>query len=141
MFELFYKRVILLKFFPLKPQIRTSGSLAYHNIPHDIHLARGILSGIRPKIPTHVPKLIAELIITCWNTEPVKRLSSKEIFNIIDAWNNENDESVEIVAQTKEADEALKNIVISNTSTKKFYHYTLGSNLCKQGIKYSKYCR
>ncbi|RIB16908.1 hypothetical protein C2G38_2038178 [Gigaspora rosea] len=96
-----------------------SGFLAFHNVPHDITLAREICHGLRPKIPTHVPKFVAELIIKCWNVKPEERLSSKEIFDIIDAWNNEisNGESTEIVAQIKKADETLEKLLVSNASS------------------------
>ncbi|CAG8768840.1 3230_t:CDS:2, partial [Racocetra persica] len=49
-----------------------------------------------------------------------KRPSSKEIFNIIDTWNNEilNGESTEIVAQIKKADKILEKFLASNASSK-----------------------
>ncbi|CAG8820023.1 12785_t:CDS:1, partial [Racocetra fulgida] len=51
-----------------------SGHLAYYGIAHDVHLARNIYyHGLRPSIPTHIPKVIAELITECWDAQPDKR--------------------------------------------------------------------
>ncbi|CAG8844622.1 31683_t:CDS:1, partial [Racocetra persica] len=85
-----------------------SGIPAYNNITHDIKLQRNVYNGSRPSIPEHVPKLVAELIIKCWDDQPNKRPTSKEIYDIISIWNNDmSDDSSEIAAQIRKADEIL----------------------------------
>ncbi|RIB25610.1 kinase-like domain-containing protein, partial [Gigaspora rosea] len=58
-----------------------SGKLAFSDIPHDIRLMHKILHGLRPAIPSHVPKLIAKLIMKCWDTRPNNRPTSEEIYD------------------------------------------------------------
>ena len=41
----------------------------YNNIPHNHALAIKICKGLRPTISKDVPKLLAELIIKCWDAE------------------------------------------------------------------------
>ncbi|CAG8698847.1 17428_t:CDS:1, partial [Cetraspora pellucida] len=61
-----------------------SGLLAFNNTVHDINL---ICSGLRPEIPIHVPKLISDLIVKCWDAKPEKRPSSKELCKTLDELN------------------------------------------------------
>ncbi|CAG8510776.1 9816_t:CDS:10, partial [Cetraspora pellucida] len=88
-----------------------SGLRAYHNTLYDIQLSRKIFyDGLRPVIPKNVPKLVAKLIIKCWNIQPDKRPTSKVIYDTINTWYNEilDDKPTEIVAQIKEADKILE---------------------------------
>ncbi|CAG8476381.1 22167_t:CDS:2 [Cetraspora pellucida] len=50
---------------------------------HDINLMNNVYKGLRPNIPTHVPKPIAELIVKCWDAKPENRPSSEKLFEII----------------------------------------------------------
>ncbi|CAG8793477.1 19301_t:CDS:1, partial [Racocetra persica] len=90
-----------------------SGLLAFNDIQHDIELhLRFYYSGLRPSIPKYVPKLVSELIVKCWNAQPVQRPTAKEICDIINSWNN--DKSSEIIAQIMKADETFENLLISD---------------------------
>ncbi|RIB00729.1 kinase-like domain-containing protein [Gigaspora rosea] len=95
-----------------------SGLRAFHDISDNIQLQHKIYNGLRPSIPAHVPRLVTELIIKCWDPQPDKRLSSKEIYATINVWNNEitNNEFTELVAQIKKADEMLNDLSISTPS-------------------------
>ncbi|CAG8732490.1 11437_t:CDS:1, partial [Cetraspora pellucida] len=59
---------------------------AYNKIPYDIKLQRNIYNGLRQSIPKHVPQLVADTI---------------------SVWNNISDESSEIAAQVRKADEII----------------------------------
>ncbi|CAG8604534.1 12202_t:CDS:2 [Gigaspora margarita] len=65
--------------------------------------------GKRPIIPTHVPKLVAELINKCLNAQPNKRPTSEEVYETINIWYSEllKDESTAFVAQIKKAGETI----------------------------------
>ncbi|CAG8750581.1 8251_t:CDS:1, partial [Dentiscutata erythropus] len=95
-----------------------SGLLIHNDIPHDIHLAREIHRGLRPCIPSYVPNLVTELIIKCWDAQPNKRPTSKELYETTSIWINEilNDEAIEFVEQIKNADETLENCLKPNLS-------------------------
>ncbi|RHZ77513.1 hypothetical protein Glove_177g113 [Diversispora epigaea] len=56
-----------------------TGFAPYYNIPHDKDLAIQICNGLRPKIPFHVPKLIARLIMRCWDARVSHRPTFKEL--------------------------------------------------------------
>ncbi|CAG8604934.1 5433_t:CDS:2, partial [Racocetra fulgida] len=85
----------------------------FNDIPHDIDLQRKIYySGLRPSIPKYVPKLVFKLIVKCWNAQPDKRPTAKEICDTINSWNN--DKSSEIIAQIMKADETFENLLISD---------------------------
>ncbi|CAG8643916.1 655_t:CDS:1 [Racocetra fulgida] len=76
-----------------------------------------IYDGLRPIVPTNAPKLIKDLITKCWNDQPDKRPTSKEIFDIINTWNSNtlSDISTKIVKQIS-SDESNENILESNQS-------------------------
>ncbi|CAG8829282.1 22241_t:CDS:2, partial [Gigaspora rosea] len=96
-------------------------------------LVRFFYDGLRPDIPKHVPELVAKLITKCWDTQPGKRPSSKEIYDTINTWYNEilGDKSTEIIAQIKMADEVLEsNISISND-----YNVIIKEDQVKQNSK------
>ncbi|CAG8779801.1 18264_t:CDS:1, partial [Racocetra fulgida] len=96
-----------------------SGNLAFSDIPHDISLMHNILHGLRPAIPSHVPMLIAKLIMKCWDARPNNRPTSEKVYDILRIWNNDvsNDSSTEIVIQIKECEET------SNDLTKSVEYY------------------
>src|SRR5215213_10481721 len=50
----------------------------YHDIPHDQILTVGICQGLRPKISEDTPKLLANLIMKCWDAKVEIRLTAKE---------------------------------------------------------------
>ncbi|RIB29055.1 kinase-like domain-containing protein, partial [Gigaspora rosea] len=88
-----------------------SGIPIYHDIPHDIQLRRMIVfNNLRPIIPPSVPKLVQELIVKCWNAQPDKRPTSKDVFDTISMWNSDmfNDISTDIATQIN-SDETIEN--------------------------------
>ncbi|CAG8694089.1 13330_t:CDS:2 [Cetraspora pellucida] len=88
-----------------------SGLPAFHDFSDNIQLSRVIVfNGIRPSIPANVPNLVAELIIKCWNAQPDKRPTSREIYEALNKWNSEisSNKSTEIVTQIRKANEMLK---------------------------------
>ncbi|EXX51076.1 Kic1p [Rhizophagus irregularis DAOM 197198w] len=57
-----------------------TGLPPYCDIPHDQSLASGICKGLRPQSKDyHVPQLLLDLIEQCWNTDPLKRPSAKQL--------------------------------------------------------------
>ncbi|CAG8657182.1 16697_t:CDS:2 [Acaulospora morrowiae] len=62
--------------------------LTFTNVPHDEDLIRKISAGLRPVIPDDIPKFFAELIKMCWDAEPDKRPSMREVANILKYWRN-----------------------------------------------------
>src|SRR4051812_33608998 len=95
-----------------------SEEIPYHDIPHDQILTVGICRGLRPKISEDTPKLLADLIMKCWDAKPENRLTAKGLYQILSQWNiecgndgeGEIDENSEIYVQIKECREnKLKN--------------------------------
>ena len=63
-----------------------TGLPPYHDVPHGNDLAFNICQGLRPKIPSYVPKLLTKLIVECWDAQPEKRPTSKKLFTIVNKW-------------------------------------------------------
>ena len=57
----------------------TSGIPAFHNISHDFHLSLDICKGIRPEIIKGTIPEYAELMKRCWDNDPKKRPTAKEL--------------------------------------------------------------
>ncbi|PKC03274.1 kinase-like protein [Rhizophagus irregularis] len=55
----------------------------FNNQPHDHFLALDICRGLRPNIREETPTSLKELIIKCWDANPVNRPASKEILYIL----------------------------------------------------------
>ncbi|CAG8568519.1 5914_t:CDS:1 [Dentiscutata heterogama] len=47
-----------------------------------------IISGLHPKLISGTPKCYVDVMIRCWDADPLKRPSSTELLSIITAWNN-----------------------------------------------------
>src|SRR5437870_1107293 len=72
----------------------------YSNIPHDHGLAIKICKGLRPKISQDTPKLLADLIIKCWDSKVENRPTARELYQNLDKWKNERwDKNTEIFSQ------------------------------------------
>ncbi|UZO22489.1 uncharacterized protein OCT59_014851 [Rhizophagus irregularis] len=80
-----------------------SEEIQLNNILHDEFLVIKICKGFRPKISKDVPKLLANLIIKCWDAEIENRPTTKELYQILKKWNDEiiYDENSEIYFQIK----------------------------------------
>ncbi|RGB35127.1 kinase-like domain-containing protein, partial [Rhizophagus diaphanus] len=57
----------------------TTGCKPFDNIEHDHHLIYKILDGERPKITEDTPECYANLMKSCWDPDPKKRPSIKDI--------------------------------------------------------------
>ena len=80
----------------------------YNDIPHDHVLAIKICKGLRPKISKDTPKLLADLIMKCWDAKPENRPTAKELYQILNKWYNEGYEDSEIYSQIKEFNKIRK---------------------------------
>ncbi|RIB29051.1 kinase-like domain-containing protein [Gigaspora rosea] len=72
-----------------------------------------ICDGLRLPIHENTATCYADLIKKCWNAEPEKRPTAKEICNILAEW--QNDET--ILSELSESDEKLQNIKNEDTGT------------------------
>jgi serine/threonine protein kinase len=66
-----------------------SEEIPYNNIPHDEFLVIKICKGLRPKISKDVPKLLADLVIKCWDAEIENRPTTKELYQTLKKWYDE----------------------------------------------------
>jgi serine/threonine protein kinase len=64
-----------------------SGVPAFHNISHDFQLSLDICKGIRPEIIEGTMSAeYAELMKRCWDDDPIKRPTTKELKIIFGKW-------------------------------------------------------
>ncbi|POG70680.1 kinase-like domain-containing protein, partial [Rhizophagus irregularis DAOM 181602=DAOM 197198] len=63
-----------------------SEEIPFNDIPHDEFLAIKICKGLRPTISKDIPKLLADLIIKCWDAEIENRPTIKELYQILKEW-------------------------------------------------------
>ncbi|CAG8570861.1 15205_t:CDS:2, partial [Racocetra fulgida] len=75
-------------------------------------LAIEICKGLRPKIPSYIPEFITKLIMQCWNAQPEKRPTAKELF-----LNYHNKFHPEYIDQIEKAEKITNNILASNAKT------------------------
>ncbi|GBC02751.1 hypothetical protein RclHR1_00480008 [Rhizophagus clarus] len=64
----------------------TSGISPFNDRAHDQQLALSICNGERPVIINNAPRCYLDLMIKCWDDDPLKRPSASEILNIIKEW-------------------------------------------------------
>ena len=90
-----------------------SEEIPYNDISHDHALAINICKGLRPKISEDTPKLLADLIMKCWDAKIENRPTAKELYQILSKWDDELDKieegevdgkNSEIYSQVKECD-------------------------------------
>ncbi|EXX63848.1 hypothetical protein RirG_148520 [Rhizophagus irregularis DAOM 197198w] len=97
-----------------------SEEITYNDISHDNNLAVNICKGFRPKISEDTPKLIADLIIKCWDAKAENRPTAKELRQIIFKYDKEKeDENSEISYQIKECEKIKKNKLKNRTNENK----------------------
>ncbi|PKC63300.1 hypothetical protein RhiirA1_537837, partial [Rhizophagus irregularis] len=60
-----------------------------NDIPHNEFLAIKICKGLRPTISKDIPKLLADLIIKCWDAEIKNRPTTKELYQLLKKWDDE----------------------------------------------------
>ena len=82
----------------------------YAEQAHDTNLALKILQGIRPQFLSQVkyPQLLVDLINQCWETEPNKRPTAREVSGVVGRWFEENGrwlkKNTELYQQVQEAE-------------------------------------
>jgi len=64
----------------------TTGCKPFDNIEHDVDLIYKIIDGKRPEITDDTPEDFANLMKKCWNSDPNKRPSGKEICETVNLW-------------------------------------------------------
>ncbi|EXX64478.1 Cdc15p [Rhizophagus irregularis DAOM 197198w] len=64
----------------------TTGCKPFVNVEHDHHLVYKILDGERPNITEDTPECYAELMKSCWDPDPKKRPSIKDIRLTFGRW-------------------------------------------------------
>jgi serine/threonine protein kinase len=65
----------------------TSGIPAFNNRPHDFDLSLDICNGLRPKIVEGTsPAVYARLMKRCWDSDPNKRPTADELYQIFFFW-------------------------------------------------------
>ena len=67
----------------------TSGVPAFHDISHDFQLSLGICKGVRPEIIEGTMPEYVELMKRCWDNDPEKRPTAKELRKIFEKWDKE----------------------------------------------------
>ncbi|RHZ83286.1 hypothetical protein Glove_97g82 [Diversispora epigaea] len=95
-----------------------TGIPPYHDVSHDKYLAFKICKGLRPKIPSHTPKLITQIIMRCWDARTTHRPTFKELREELDKYySNYKNDSGEITIQIKKAENFSKNQTTTDTTT------------------------
>ena len=64
----------------------TSGVPPFNDRAHNLQLSLSICKGERPEIIENTPQCYVDLMKRCWNEDPLKRPSAKEVSNIIKGW-------------------------------------------------------
>ncbi|GBC03671.1 hypothetical protein RclHR1_05250007 [Rhizophagus clarus] len=64
----------------------TSGVPAFNDVPHDFELSLQICKGHRPEIIEGTELDYVELMRRCWDNDPEKRPTAKELSEIFDVW-------------------------------------------------------
>ncbi|GET57824.1 kinase-like domain-containing protein [Rhizophagus irregularis DAOM 181602=DAOM 197198] len=64
----------------------TSGIPPFNNRAHDLQLSLGICEDERPEIIENIPQCYVDLMKRCWDENPLKRPSSREVLKIIRNW-------------------------------------------------------
>ena len=93
----------------------------YNNIPHDYILAVKICKGLRPKISEDTPKLLADLIMKCWDAKSDNRPTAKELYQMLDKWWDYEiiDKNSELYSQVEECEKIKENKLKNNPSENK----------------------
>jgi hypothetical protein len=85
----------------------TSGVSPFNDRAHDVQLIISICKGEHPEIIENTPQCYVDLMKKCWNEDPLKRPSSKEVLDIIEKWF-----ILPFEKNVKDIDEELKSNII-----------------------------
>ncbi|CAB4441443.1 unnamed protein product [Rhizophagus irregularis] len=64
----------------------TTGCKPFANVEHDHSLIFNIIDGVRPEITKDTPECYANLMKSCWESDPKKRPSMTEICRLCQTW-------------------------------------------------------
>src|SRR6185312_4423988 len=67
-----------------------TGCKPFANVEHDVDLIFKILDGERPVITDDTPGCFANLMKSCWDSDPKKRPSIKKVRNTFGSWYYKN---------------------------------------------------
>ena len=73
----------------------TTGCKPFANVAHDLELIFEIFGGKRPKITEDTPECFANLMKSCWDSDPKKRPSITKISETLNSWSNSKTKSIE----------------------------------------------
>jgi serine/threonine protein kinase len=85
-----------------------SEEIPFNDIPHDYILAVKVCKGLRPKISDDVPKILADLIMKCWDAKAENRPTAKELYRIFEKWYEEFNFNSEIWFQMNKYKEIMR---------------------------------
>ncbi|POG60725.1 kinase-like domain-containing protein [Rhizophagus irregularis DAOM 181602=DAOM 197198] len=112
----------------------SSGQPPFINYEHDYDLAMNIINGIRPKIVPGTPLEYKNLMVQCWDADPLKRPDiytfEKKMERITLDYQNMSDKSFqsEIDSSSKELSKVFKKLQInSNTINQAKSHLTISN--------------
>ncbi|EXX61953.1 Bck1p [Rhizophagus irregularis DAOM 197198w] len=100
----------------------TTGCKPFANIEHDHILIFNIMDGVRPEITEDTPECYANIMKSCWDSDPKKRPSIKEIYYTCETWRCHNyDEPLKYYHdQFNQAELKRKNLIVSKKLGSKF---------------------
>ncbi|POG74942.1 hypothetical protein GLOIN_2v1749118 [Rhizophagus irregularis DAOM 181602=DAOM 197198] len=64
----------------------TTGCKPFANVEHDHRLIYNIIDGVRPEITEDTPECYANLMKSCWDSDPKKRPSISKIWDTYKSW-------------------------------------------------------
>jgi serine/threonine protein kinase len=94
----------------------TTGCKPFANIEHNINLIYKIIYEKRPEITNDTPNCFANLMKSCWNSDPLKRPSIVEFHNTVRKWHCK----VEFEAMFRQAENRRVDLIRSNELGPKF---------------------
>src|SRR5437763_9601555 len=74
----------------------STGKPPYGSVPHDEKLALAICNGLRPRVAKGTPQCYIDLVNQCLDANSEKRPSVNELFDMIENWRFDNNNSHEI---------------------------------------------
>src|SRR6185436_5238799 len=77
--------------------VMSTGKIPFEEELYDPELALAIFNGYRPKINKGTPQCYVELMEKCWHNNLTERPSAEIIFNILEEWIRDLDETTESV--------------------------------------------
>ncbi|EXX55193.1 kinase-like protein [Rhizophagus irregularis] len=80
----------------------TTGCKPFVNTEHDINLISQIIVGKRPEITFDTPECFANLMKSCWDSDPFKRPSIRKIRETVDDWYKKRNKTERLFIEAEE---------------------------------------